>query len=40
MKMQKSPIDVEAVVASVVMLGMLGFICALLVGCFNAGLIA
>ncbi len=33
-------IDVESVVTGVVMLGMLGFLCMMFIGCFDAGLIA
>ncbi len=35
-----SVIDVESILSGLVLCGMLGFICLLFVGCFDAGLFA
>lgn len=37
---RESAIDVESLVSGALLFGMLGFVCMLFVGCFDAGLIA
>ena len=36
----ESGVDVESVFSGVVLIGMMGFICMLFIGCFDAGLFA